>query len=239
MAKPKREKRKSTPYIEVFVEGPDEKAYFDILKKSAFYSEVKVTLKPIPCNGGGYTQFLTEVRRRSSSTGCIARFLVMDYDRCCNPRYRMDDEKVRFKEIVDFCNRENKYKDIPYFLIVSNPKFELLICLHNLKYQYPKDPDSFLMKEYGFDTIEQFKHDFSTSANSSNKYLGSDLIKSIYRASGIMKSNPKIVSNSVLPTSTGGLKRIKNKGIIWRSENGVHKNINMDEFFYAVNLLKS
>lgn len=57
MHRPKN-RRNVTLSIEVFVEGHDEKVYFDRMKQDAQFRSVAMTIKPENMSGGGYSAFL-------------------------------------------------------------------------------------------------------------------------------------------------------------------------------------
>lgn len=226
-----RRTRSITPVIEVFLEGDDETTYFNKIKQSDMCRTIGVTLKPKNISGGGYTAFLKYIKKYSASIGCMARFLVIDYDRYLNH----PDERLPFKELVDYCNRENKTREIPYFLIITNPKIELFICFHISAYRYPEDPDSFLCRQFGYSSIDKFKSEFNSNSQAFQRIIGTDLSAAVRRACVVMSKHPKVISNTMEYSKKN--KSVKNKGIIWNTDNDMQKNSNMDDFFKLVDVL--
>ncbi len=49
-----------------------------------------------------------------------------------------------------------KKKGIPYFLIVNNPNFEYICCLHDERYN-GQSVEQYIINVYGFSNLSQFK----------------------------------------------------------------------------------
>lgn len=144
MSRPKRELQKR---FVVFCEGDTEYNYIDKMRKN---KSVQISLKPINMHGGGYSNFLKKIKSESQ-TNCLAKFIIVDADRLI----KHHGEKASFQQLVDYCRLQNK-KKIPHFLIVNNPNFEYVACLHVPEYK-GQEIEKFLQNSLGFKTLEQFK----------------------------------------------------------------------------------
>lgn len=229
MGKPRKWHNK-TLSIEVLVEGHDEKEYFDRMKRDAQFRSVAMTIKTENMSGGGYSAFLEYVKKNSAARGCIARFIVIDYDRCLNT----SGEKEPFRKLVQYCVAKNKYSSTPYFLIVANPNLELLLCLHMDGYQISKDPDRFLQDQFKCQNIGEFKKKFIKENQMFDRIMQPDIKTAVERACQYMRAKPKVVSNAPKCKGTGVKIKFKNDKITWDENNQSHKNVNMDEFFKVV-----
>ena len=79
--------------------------------------------------GGGYRNFLEQVRA-DGTTNCLAKFIIIDGDRAISE----EGEKKNLDELLKYCILQNKNGRIPHFLIVNDPDFEYLACLHTPRY---------------------------------------------------------------------------------------------------------
>jgi len=86
---------------------------------------VELALKPINMQGGGYANFLDEIRKEASNN-CLAKFIIIDFDRA----NKHQGEMPKLKELAKYCKLQNASKKIPHFLILDNPDFEYIACLH-------------------------------------------------------------------------------------------------------------
>ena len=222
--------RSATLSVEVFVEGHDEKVYFDRMKQDARFRSIAMTIKTENMSGGGYSAFLDYVKKNSAAQGCIARFIVIDYDRYLNT----SGEKEPFRKLVQYCVAKNKYSSTPYFLIVANPKLELLLCLHMDGYQISKDPDRFLQDQFKCQNIGEFKKKFIKENQIFDRIMQPDIKTAVERACQYMRAKPKVVSNAPKCKGAGVKIKFKNDKITWDENNQSHKNVNMDEFFKVV-----
>jgi hypothetical protein len=136
--------------LKLFVEGYTEENYFKKLRKN---NNVEITYREINMEGGGYTNFLEEIRK-SSDLGFIAVFIVVDLDKYINET----NQKKPFDELVQYCKRKNKNGRIPYFLIASNKDFEYFACSHCEKYK-DSDTSAYITKNFKYKCLEDFKAD--------------------------------------------------------------------------------
>ena len=90
-----REKRKLRKKFIVFCEGDTEYNYIDTMRLN---QGVELALKPINMHGGGYSNFL-EVIKKEANNNCLAKFIVIDYDRV----KKHPGELAKLKEIIEYC----------------------------------------------------------------------------------------------------------------------------------------
>ena len=136
----------------------------------------------------------------------MAKFIVIDYDRV----KKHPGELAKLKEIIEYCKLQNSNKRIPHFLILDNPDFEYIACLHILEYQ-GQDVKKFIEQTLGFKNIDNFKAKkdvyeyLNTKGNSYNIML--DRLKEyiVKNSYNINKSNFDI--------------RITKTDVIWDNEN--------------------
>ena len=118
----KEAERKLQKRFVVFCEGDTEYNYIDKMRKR---QDVQIALKPINMHGGGYSNFLKKIKTESQ-TNCLAKFIIVDADRLV----KHPGEKDSFLQLSEYCRLQNKKGTIPHFLIVNNPDFEYVACLH-------------------------------------------------------------------------------------------------------------
>lgn len=164
MSRPKRELQKR--FI-VFCEGDTEYNYIDKMRKN---QGVLISLKPINMHGGGYANFLAQIKKESK-TNCLAKFVIVDADRL----KKHPGEKEGFLKLVEYCRLQNDNGMVPHFLIVDNPDFEYVACLHVPGYN-GQDAARFIQTGLHFQTMEQFKkysqiYELLNSGESSYKVL--------------------------------------------------------------------
>lgn len=145
MSRPKRELRKK--FI-VFCEGDTEFNYIDAMRLK---QGVELALKPVNMHGGGYTSFLDEIKKEASNN-CLAKFVIIDFDRV----KKHSGELQKLREIIEYCKLQNSSKRIPHFLILDNPDFEYIACLHTAEYR-GQDVKKYIEQTLGFEDIEKFK----------------------------------------------------------------------------------
>ena len=145
MSRSKRELNKR--YI-VFCEGDTEYNYFDSIHKK---ESTKLILKPINMQGGGYSNFLEEIKKQADNN-CLAKFIIIDYDRVI----KHPGELTQLKKLVSYCQLQNRNGKIPHFLIIDNPNFEYISCLHIPDY-HDQDTKRYIENILGFKNIETFK----------------------------------------------------------------------------------
>lgn len=145
-----RPKRKLQKRFVVFCEGDTEYNYIDKMR-GVKRQDVQIILKPINMHGGGYSSFLKKIKTESQ-TNCLAKFIIVDADRLV----KHYEEKDSFLQLAEYCRLQNKKGTIPHFLIVNNPDFEYVACLHVPEYK-GQEVTRFLQTVLGFRTLEQFK----------------------------------------------------------------------------------
>ena len=119
MSRPKRILRKK--FI-VFCEGDTEYNYVDGMRLK---QGVELALKPVNMQGGGYSSFLNEIKKEANNN-CLAKFIIIYFYRV----KKHSGELEKLKEIIEYCKLQNDSKRIPCFLILDNPDFEYIACLH-------------------------------------------------------------------------------------------------------------
>lgn len=137
--------------LKVFVEGTTEKNYFSKLRKN---NNVEISYEEINMAGGGYTEFLKQIKKKTPNMGCLAVFIVIDLDRY------VDDSRERepFKKLYKFCKMKNKSNKTPHFLIVTNRSFEYFACLHCPSYK-GSNTTKYIEKDFNYKDLDKFKSD--------------------------------------------------------------------------------
>lgn len=212
MSRPKRILRKK--FI-VFCEGDTEYNYVDGMRLK---QGVELALKPVNMQGGGYSSFLNEIKKEASNN-CLAKFIIIDFDRV----KKHSGELEKLKEIIEYCKLQNDSKRIPCFLILDNPDFEYIACLHIADYR-EQDAEKYIERDLGFGKIEKFKamrdvYDYLNAGDNSCHLMLSRLRKKIvinrYR---VNKSNFEI--------------KITGTELVW--EHGNERGSNINEFFEII-----
>ena len=132
----------------VFCEGDTEYNYIEKMRKR---QNVHISLKPINMHGGGYSNFLDKIKTESQ-TNCLAKFIIVDADRLI----KHHEETDGFEKLLKYCKLQNEKKTIPHFLIINNPDFEYIACLHSPEYK-GQETTRFLQTFFEFKTLEDFK----------------------------------------------------------------------------------
>lgn len=212
MSRPKRDLRKR--FI-VFCEGDTEYNYVDAMRLK---QGVELALKPINMQGGGYTNFLEAIKKEASNN-CLAKFILIDFDRA----KKHLGELPKLKEIMEYCRLQNSSKRIPLFLILDNPDFEYIACLHIADYQ-GQDIKKYIEQTLGFANIEKFKckRDVYDYLNTKNNSFGLML----------SRLRDKIIINQYQINKRNFEITISNTKIVWDNENKRGSNIN--EFFEVI-----
>lgn len=144
-----RSKRQLKPTFAVYCEGDTEYYYALGMKRSKMCS---LSIKPVNMHGGGYTSFLNEIRKGESSN-YIAKFIIVDLDKALYD----PNEIPCLEKLIEYCVNVNRRKgSIPHFLIIDNPDFETIACLHFPKYKN-QNIKTFIENDLGYDTIQKFK----------------------------------------------------------------------------------
>lgn len=100
--------------FEVFCEGDTEYNYINHMRKK---QGVEISLRPINMKGGGYANFLNEIKTKGQ-VNCLARFILVDADRITSNV----GEDAAFLRLLEYCRQQNRKKAIPCFLILDNPE---------------------------------------------------------------------------------------------------------------------
>ncbi len=209
-----RPKRKLQKRFVVFCEGDTEYNYIDKMRKQ---QDVQIALKPINMHGGGYTNFLKRIKTESQ-TNCLAKFIVVDADRLI----KHYDEKESFLQLAEYCRLQNKKGTLPHFLIVNNPDFEYVACLHVPEYK-GQEVKRFLQIVLGFQSMEQFKKNAEVYECLNNGKNSFQVL--IQRLQG----KEKFVKNIYTVNKRSFEITVNRTEISWELLNS--KNSNMEEFF--------
>ena len=132
----------------IFCEGDTEYNYIDKMRKK---QGVELVLKPINMHGGGYSNFLKQIRKEAQ-TNYLAKFIIADTDRIKT----IPGEQENFLKLLEYCKLQNKKGNTPHFLIADNPDFEYVACLHDAEYK-GQDTKSFIVNAWKFKDIASFK----------------------------------------------------------------------------------
>lgn len=214
-----RPERKLQKRFVVFCEGDTEYNYIDKMR-SIKRQDVQIALKLINMHGGGYTNFLKKIKTESQ-TNCLAKFIIVDADRLV----KHHEEKDSFLQLVEYCRLQNKKGAIPHFLIVNNPDFEYVACLHVPEYK-GQEVTRFLQTVLGFQSLEQFKkntdvYDCLNSGERSCQLL-------VQRIQG----KEKFVKNTYSVKKKSFEITINRTDVVWELLDS--KGSNMEEFFDVV-----
>ncbi|MBD5528183.1 MAG: RloB domain-containing protein [Lachnospiraceae bacterium] len=206
MSRPKRELRKK---FVVFCEGDTEYNYIDAMRLK---QGVELALKPINMQGGGYASFLEEIRKEASNN-CLAKFIIIDFDRA----KKHPGERPKLMELIEYCKLQNSSKKIPHFLILNNPDFEYIACLHIESY-HGQDVKRYIEQTLGFGSIERFK-----SMREVYSYLNAKGNSYKRMLDGLRE---KIVVNHYRINKTSFEIKISHTDIMWEHESERGSNIN-------------
>lgn len=142
-----RPQRKLTLTFRIFCEGDTEFNYFNALRKLT--ESVKII--PVNMEGGGYKEYLKKIKKDSPQNR-VATFIIIDCDRARD----ISEEKAALITLIDYCKRQNEKSVSPYILILNNPDFEYIACLHDSKYK-GGNTKQHIIKTFGFNNIDEFK----------------------------------------------------------------------------------
>lgn len=206
MSRPKRELRKK---FVIFCEGDTEYNYIDAMRLK---QGVELALKPVNMQGGGYANFLDEIRTEASNN-CLAKFIIIDFDRA----KKHQGELPKLKKLIEYCKLQNSSKKIPHFLILDNSDFEYIACLHIDDY-HGQDVKRYIEQTLGLGDIEKFKamrdvFSYLNTKGNSYKLMLSRLQK-------------KIVVNHYQINKSGFEIKIFDTEVVWEHENDRGSNIN-------------
>lgn len=149
--------------VKVLVEGFTEKYYISGLKGD---TTTHLNIQPpINMNGGGYENFIREVKR-IDYRGCVAIFIFIDLD-------KYDNERRKLEELITLCNKRSKNTAIPFFLIGTNKDFEYFTCCHSQQYNNG-DTTNFIIRNFKYRTLDEYKSDkgiYERLNKNTNSYL--------------------------------------------------------------------
>ena len=156
--------------------------------------------------------------RIESNTNCLAKFIIIDADRL----NKHPEEKVNFLKLVDYCTLQNKQGRTPHFLILNNPDFEYVACLHFANYT-GQDVSRFLKSTLKIGSIEEFKSDpeVYNCLNSAGRSYDIMLQK--------IRNKEKFVKNNYSIKKKSFEIAINQTDVSWDLLS--HRNINIEEFF--------
>ena len=143
-----RKKRILQKRFAIFCEGDTEYNYIDKMRRN---QGVELVLKPINMHGGGYANFLQKIRTESQSN-YLAKFIIVDADRLTTIQGELDG----FNKLLEYCMIQNKKGNTPHFIIMDNPNFEYVACLHSPAYK-GQDVHKFIQSSFGTKSIAVFK----------------------------------------------------------------------------------
>lgn len=209
--------RTSRKNFKVFCEGDTKYHYIDEMRRQ---ERLSITLKPVNMKGGGYRNFLEQVKT-DGNANCLAKFIIIDGDRAVVE----DGEKKNLRELLDYCILQNQSGRIPHFLIVNHPDFEYIACLHTPKYK-GQNVTQYLIKELGYKSIDEFKADkkiFQFLNTNKNSYAL--MLSSLKRKNCFITNNYKINKKQfeIEITTIYDWDKLRNKGS------------NINEFFEVIN----
>lgn len=214
MSRPERRLQKR---FVVFCEGDTEYNYIDKMRKR---QDVHISLKPINMHGGGYSNFLKKIKTESQ-TNCLAKFVIIDADRML----KHHEEKEGFLQLADYCKLQNKKGASPHFLIVNNPNFEYVACLHVPEYK-GQEVTRFLATVLGFQSLEYFKKNREVYECLNNGERSYQVL--IHK----LQCKDKFVNNTYYVNKKNFEISITRTDVIWELLD--YKSSNMEEFFDVI-----
>ena len=114
---------------------------------------MELVLKPINMHGGGYSNFLRQIKKESQ-TNYLAKFIIVDADRIVS----VPGEKENFLKLLEYCKIQNDKGNTSLFVITDNPDFEYVACLHDADYK-GQDTKSYIVRTWGYKDLDAFKND--------------------------------------------------------------------------------
>lgn len=151
-----RPKRASAKRFVVYCEGETELNYVNGLKAwlQTVDDSIHIRIDSVCVGGGGYKKMLEKLRTEPDSN-CIARLVMLDYDRCLNDVA----EREVFRKLIQLSkSTADRGRRVPIILVVSNKDFEYALCCHDPKYSDGKT-DTFLCAEWGYKDVSKCKAD--------------------------------------------------------------------------------
>ena len=143
----------------IFCEGDTEYNYTEKMRKN---QGVELVLKPINMHGGGYSNFLRQIKKEAQ-TNYLARFIIVDADRITT----VSGEKENFLKLLEYCRIQNDKGNAPIFVVADNPDFEYIACLHDEEYkgQDTKNLDAFKNDKDVYEFLNTGKRSFEKMLN--------------------------------------------------------------------------
>lgn len=130
-----------------------------------------------------------------------------------------------FKKLYDFCCMQNKMGNTPFFLIMNNPDFEYVACLHSPNYK-GQDVKNYVTTEFGVTDITTFKGNREIYAFLNQGELSYEVMMKA------IEGKEKLISNNY---------EVKKKNFeisivktIYNSEMHSRKCSNIEEFFKVI-----
>lgn len=151
-----RPKRTSAKRFVVYCEGETEFNYVNGLKAwlQTMDASIHIRIDSVCVGGGGYKKMLEKLRTEPDSN-CIARLVMLDYDRCLSDAA----ERETFGQLMQLSKSTvGRGRRVPIILVVSNRDFEYALCCHDLKYG-DGNTDAFLCAEWGYKDVAKCKAD--------------------------------------------------------------------------------
>ena len=151
-----RPKRTSAKRFVVYCEGETELNYVNGLKAwlQTVDDSIRIRIDSVCVGGGGYKKMLEKLRTEPDSN-CIARLVMLDYDRCLSDA----TEREAFGQLMQLSKSTvGRARRVPIILVVSNRDFEYALCCHDPKYSDSKT-DTFLCAEWGYKDVSKCKAD--------------------------------------------------------------------------------
>lgn len=214
MSRPERRLQKR---FVVFCEGDTKYNYIDKMRKR---QDVHILLKPINMHGGGYSNFLKKIKTESQ-TNCLAKFVIVDADRML----KHHEKKEGFLLLADYCKLQNMKGASPHFLIVNNPNFEYVACLHVPEYK-GQEVTRFLATVLGFQSLEYFKKNREVYECLNNGERSYQVL--IHK----LQCKDKFVKNTYSVNKKNFEISITRTDVIWELLD--YKSSNMEEFFDVI-----
>mgnify|MGYP001259451145 CR=1 FL=1 len=143
-------KKKLSYKFIIFCEGDTEKNYFNSIELP---DGCDIRIESINMNGGGYTNFINKIRKHPNAN-CLAKFIIIDLDKA----KQCIEEKCNLYKLISYCSIRNKRGD-PHFIILNNPDFEYVACLHMKDYEIGRDTKSFIEEKMNYRDLSRYKND--------------------------------------------------------------------------------
>lgn len=149
-----RKPRSTKKNIILYVEGDTEKNYFDKFKKVE-KDKLQIAIEKVDnMGGGGYSNFVKNLKKKSIEYGYLAIFIIIDLDKA-----EQLGEKDRLNELIDYCRQKNKQKSIPHFLIGTKEDFEYFACCHCSEYKDSDCKNFIKTSKLPYKSVDELKSD--------------------------------------------------------------------------------